>query len=111
MLQKLLETLESDDNEIKLKSIFVEARDFVANQIAEDLAEYRHKRTLGLGSLYGEQKLTGTCRWMDGCVFIHPSIRLSIHPFIHASIHASIHPSIHLSIHPSIHPYIYSYIR
>lgn len=58
ILQKLLETLESDDNEIKLKSIFVEARDFVANQIAEDLAEYRHKRTLGLGSLYGEQKLT-----------------------------------------------------
>ena len=38
LIQKLLETLESDDNEIKLKSIFVEARDFVANQIAEDLA-------------------------------------------------------------------------
>ena len=58
VLQQILETLDMDDNEIKLKSIFVEARDVVANQIAEDLSEFRHKRTLGLGSMYGEQKLT-----------------------------------------------------
>ena len=59
MLQRILETLDSDETDIKLKSIFVEARDIVANQIAEDLAEFRHKRMIGLGSLYGEQKLTG----------------------------------------------------
>ena len=62
VLQQILETLDVEDNEIKLKSIFVEARDVVANQIADDLAQFRHKRTLGLGSMYGEQKLTGnTC--------------------------------------------------
>ncbi len=60
VLQRLLETLDVEDNEIKLKSIFVEARDVVANQIADDLTQFRHKRTLGLGSMYGEQKLTGT---------------------------------------------------
>ncbi len=59
VLQRLLETLDVEDNEIKLKSIFVEARDVVANQIADDLTQFRHKRTLGLGSMYGEQKLTG----------------------------------------------------
>lgn len=43
---------------MRLKSVFIDARDVVANQIADDLAEYRHKRTLGLGSMYGEEKLT-----------------------------------------------------
>ena len=60
VLQRILETLDVEDNEIKLKSIFVEARDVVANQIADDLTQFRQKRTLGLGSMYGEQKLTGT---------------------------------------------------
>ena len=44
---------------MKLKSVFVESRDVVAYQIADDLTAYRHKRTLGLGSMYGEQQLTG----------------------------------------------------
>ena len=34
-------------------------RDVVANRIAEDLADFRHKRSLGLGSMFGEQKLSG----------------------------------------------------
>ena len=41
------------------------------------------------------------------CLFVHPSIHLSIYLFIHPSIHLSIHPSIHLSIHPSTHPSIH----
>ena len=44
---------------MKLKSVFVESRDIVAQKIAQDLTNYRHKRTLGLGSIYGEQLLTG----------------------------------------------------
>ncbi|XP_019852976.1 PREDICTED: rho guanine nucleotide exchange factor 11-like [Amphimedon queenslandica] len=55
---KILDTLENEENEMKLKSVFVESRDVVAYQIADDLTAYRHKRTLGLGSMYGEQQLT-----------------------------------------------------
>lgn len=58
-VQKILDTLESEESEIKLKSVFVESRDVVANRIAEDLSAYRQKRMLGLGSMYGEQQLTG----------------------------------------------------
>lgn len=43
---------------MRLKSVFIDARDAVAYQIADDLSEYRHKRMLGLGSMYGEEKLT-----------------------------------------------------
>lgn len=55
---------------MKLKSVFVESRDVVAYQIADDLTAYRHKRTLGLGSMYGEQQLTGLNYTHTQCIII-----------------------------------------
>jgi hypothetical protein len=36
------------------------------------------------------------------CIFLYPSIHLSIPPSIQPAIHPSIHPSIQPAIHPSI---------
>ena len=51
-------TLEVEENENHLRSVFVESRESLSECIIADLADYRHKRVMGLAGMFGDHMLT-----------------------------------------------------
>lgn len=57
-LSRVVHTLEIEENENHLRSAFVEARESLSGAIIADLADYRHKRVMGLAGMFGDHMLT-----------------------------------------------------
>ena len=55
-----MNTLENEESESKLKSVFVEVRESLSQMIITDLANYRHKRIMGLAGMFGDHLLSST---------------------------------------------------
>ena len=47
-----------EESENHLRSVFVEAKESLAESIIADLADYRHKRVMGLAGMFGDHMLT-----------------------------------------------------
>lgn len=58
LLCHVVHTLEVEENENHLRSAFVEARESLSGSIIADLADYRHKRVMGLAGMFGDHMLT-----------------------------------------------------
>ena len=54
----VVHTLEVEENENHLRSAFVEARESLSESIIADLADYRHKRVMGLAGIFGDHMLS-----------------------------------------------------
>ena len=66
-------TLEVEENENHLRSALVEARESLSEVIIADLADYRHKRVMGLAGMFGDHMLTSETSAM---YYITPSLSL-----------------------------------
>ena len=64
-------TLEMEESENHLRSTFVEARESLSGTIIADLANYRHKRVMGLAGIFGDHMLTSTAQSVAVCVSTH----------------------------------------
>jgi hypothetical protein len=58
IMSRTLHTLEVEENENHLRSAFVESRESLSEVIIADLADYRHKRVMGLAGMFGDHMLT-----------------------------------------------------
>ena len=47
-----------EESENHLRSVFVETRESLSESIIADLADYRHKRVMGLAGMYGDHMLS-----------------------------------------------------
>ena len=62
-----------EESENHLRSVFVEAKESLAESIIADLADYRHKRVMGLAGMFGDHMLTSE---MPACLSV--SVCLSV---------------------------------
>ncbi len=51
-------TLEGEENESKLRGVFVECREVISEPIINDLAGYRQKRVIGMAGMFGDHMVT-----------------------------------------------------
>ncbi|CAI8027711.1 Rho guanine nucleotide exchange factor 12 [Geodia barretti] len=58
IMSRAQHTLEVEENENHLRSALVEARESLSEVIIADLADYRHKRVMGLAGMFGDHMLT-----------------------------------------------------
>jgi Rho guanine nucleotide exchange factor 11 len=58
MANRILSTIQSEELVMKLMPVFKDVRGVVQTSIEADLTEYQKKRLIGLGWMFGDQKLT-----------------------------------------------------